>query len=375
MQSSMLDPETLIRLIDRLDQYPVGLPDAPDIREFLSLFLSQEEAQLAAAFPLKEATSLELSKILHWPMERTDRVLEGLAQKGAVLDFPLGEKNFWMLSPSVTGFVEFSLMKLHPGIPAQRMAELLDRYTSEHLWKEVFGSKTPLGRTLVGADIPVTSRAATYAEVETVVLESQGGALQTCYCRHKEHLLGRTCKLASWENTCISLGTAADFVVRRGFGRKAEVPELLSVVRELGKKGLIHVTDNVRQKPSFICNCCGCCCGLLSGILTKGIEHSVAPSPYLLHAEPGLCAGCGLCVKTCQIQALSLEDGRARVKEERCLGCGACLRTCRKAALNLRRRQRTPNVPYNSVTKYVRITWEKGRFFSFLKKTLAARLS
>lgn len=33
----MIDPQVLVKLIDRLDSYPVGLPDAPGIREFLKI--------------------------------------------------------------------------------------------------------------------------------------------------------------------------------------------------------------------------------------------------------------------------------------------------------------------------------------------------
>jgi len=369
-----LDQETLIRLIDRLDRYPIGLPDSPEIREFLSLFLSADEALLASKFPLREATAQEMAERTGWPEERAAGILESLALKGAVLDFPMEGERYWLLSPSVVGFVEFSLMKVHAGIPIQRLAELLERYTENELWKEVFGSTTPPVRALVGADIPVTSRAMTYAQVVEVVRSSKRFAFQTCFCRNKERLLGRPCQAASHEDTCMALGLAADFVIRRGFGREASAEELLARVRELGRKGLIHITDNVRDKPGFICNCCGCCCGLLAGIRRMGLKNAVAPTPLLLAVDPGKCSGCGACAKTCQIQAVEVREKKAHALEERCLGCGSCLRVCPAGALSLKERAVPPDTPKDSATKFVRIAKEKGRLWPLLREGWRSKL-
>ena len=62
----MINPEVLVKLIDRLDSYPVGLPDAPEIREFLNIFLTPDEAYLASIFPFKEVTAVELAGRAGW---------------------------------------------------------------------------------------------------------------------------------------------------------------------------------------------------------------------------------------------------------------------------------------------------------------------
>jgi ferredoxin len=367
------DPDVIVRLVDRLNCYPVGLPDSPDVREFLSIFLTPDEALLASKFPLREASSEELSSAVGWTTERTEKTLEGMASKGTVVDFDLAGHTCWLLTPSVVGFVEFSLMKLHEGMPMKRLAELLERYSQTTLYRKIFGTKTPIFRALVGTDIPVTSRVATYADVEKIVEEAGRGALQTCYCRHKEHLLERPCAKASHEETCISLGKAADFMVRRGFGRRVEIPEILDVVRELGNKGLIHVTDNVRDRPSFICNCCGCCCGVLSSFRKLNLRNAIAPSPYVLSVDQGGCIGCGLCAKVCQVEAIQIVD-KAEPVAAMCLGCGSCIRFCPKRALSLVPRKRRPAIPANSATKYVRLAWENGRLWPLLKSTFRSRM-
>jgi hypothetical protein len=56
------DKSSLIPLIDRLNQYPVGLVDNDRLRQILTLLFSEEEAFVASRFPLEEATLAELVK-------------------------------------------------------------------------------------------------------------------------------------------------------------------------------------------------------------------------------------------------------------------------------------------------------------------------
>lgn len=46
------------------------------------------------------------------------------------------------------------------------------------------------------------------------------------------------------------------------------------------------------------------------------------------------CIGCGACVASCPVEALSMnEDGKAVVDEATCIDCGACLATCPTEAI------------------------------------------
>jgi len=370
-----IDQKTLIKLIDRLNSYPVGLPDTPDIREFLQILMTSDEASVAASFPMREATAAELSKKSGFDLETTEKLLDQLADKGAVIDFEVTKSDrYYLLTPSIIGFIEFSLMKIHEGLPMKRMAEILKRYEDEDLYKEVFGSKTPITRTLVAHNVPVSSQIMTYTQVAEVIKAAGGGALQTCFCRHQSHLIDTPCEVAPFEETCISLGSASSFVVRRGFARPATVEELLKKTRELGEKGLIHVTDNVRNKPSFICNCCGCCCGLLAGINRKNIPHAVSPSPYILKTDDETCIGCAACVQKCQINAITIHNKKAVVDAKNCLGCGSCLRFCRPGALKLVKRKKAPKIPKNSMRKFAKISFEKGRLRKWFPDIVRSRL-
>lgn len=48
-----------------------------------------------------------------------------------------------------------------------------------------------------------------------------------------------------------------------------------------------------------------------------------------------VCAGCGACVATCPVEAITLKDGVAVVDPSKCISCGACTATCPVGAIKL----------------------------------------
>ena len=46
------------------------------------------------------------------------------------------------------------------------------------------------------------------------------------------------------------------------------------------------------------------------------------------------CIGCGMCVKNCLHQGVSVIDGVAVINEDACVGCGHCFAYCPKGAIN-----------------------------------------
>lgn len=67
--------------------------------------------------------------------------------------------------------------------------------------------------------------------------------------------------------------------------------------------------------------------------LSKGYVKVPAISSKV---DEGICVGCGLCVKICPYQALSLVDYKLNIIEALCKGCGACVATCPTGALDQR---------------------------------------
>jgi Na+-translocating ferredoxin:NAD+ oxidoreductase RNF subunit RnfB len=104
--------------------------------------------------------------------------------------------------------------------------------------------------------------------------------------------------------------------------------EALEFLDKAEEMGLVHTVSNVMKGVGYVCNCCGCCCGIIRGINDYGIENSVAQANYFAVIDPDKCLGCGTCIERCQVHAVSDKDGVSIVDRERCIGCGLCVTGC-----------------------------------------------
>ncbi|MEN8687301.1 MAG: 4Fe-4S dicluster domain-containing protein [Desulfuromonadales bacterium] len=370
----------LVPLIDRLNRYPVGLVDNQTLREILALLFSEEEASLAARFPLAEATADELSLLTGITVDELLPKLEQMADKGLVVDTPCGDTTYWMLMPGLIGFFEFTFMKKRTDLPMAEVARLMHEYLHEvrpGQAEEFFGSRTQLTRALTYEDkVPVTSNITSWEDARQIVREAEFGAAGTCFCRHQKEHLDQTCrKQAPVEEICIALGTGARFLVRRGFMAEKSTDELLAILDTARSYNLTHVTDNIREKPSFICNCCACCCELMAGI-QMGFADGVAKTPFLVDLDRESCNLCGKCVKACNVAGIEpvRESQAVRIDETLCLGCGACLDVCPQGALQLVERNKRPKPPRTKGLMFARILKEKKRLMPVVKAEVTKNL-
>lgn len=375
---------SIVPLIDRLNKYPIGLVDSEKLREILSLLFDEREAFVASRFPLEEATLPELSRLTKMPKEELLPVLDTMADKGLVMDMPYGGVTYYLLLPGLIGFFEFTFMKNRTDLPLERLAQLMREYLEESQAREFFGSKTPLTRSLVYEEhIPVTSEITTYEQAREIIREAGFGAVGICYCRHKKEHLGEECgKGAPVEGICISLGSAARFMARRGFAQEKSVDELLAVLDRARSFNLTHITDNIRHKPSFICNCCRCCCELLAGV-QMGFLNGVAKTGFTAVIDPRRCDYCGACFVACNVKAIGppkgvrfagREERYAEIGEEVCLGCGACISSCTKGALSLIPVADRRIPPMKRKDLYARILKEKGRLTPYIVSGIKRKL-
>ncbi|MBD3191240.1 MAG: 4Fe-4S dicluster domain-containing protein [Candidatus Heimdallarchaeota archaeon] len=159
----------------------------------------------------------------------------------------------------------------------------------------------------------------------------------TCYCRHQRRLLGDTCQVDMPYETCISLGSAADHLIKYNFAREISKEKAMELVKDLQKKGAVHIVGKtipikdleLKLDVDIICNCCWDCCGLF-GNYNRGIFPFVLKSFYLAKvAKEEACIGCGTCVDFCPLQSITLNDeGKAQIDESKCCGCGQCAYQC-----------------------------------------------
>ena len=378
---------SIVPLIDRLNKYPVGLVDNEKLRKILALIFDEQEALVASRFPLEEATLPELVHCTGLAEAELQPLLERMADKGLVMDMPYAGKTYYVLMPGLIGFFEFTFMKTHAELPQAELAKLMSEYMYEDpktgQASEFFGSKTSLTRSLVYENqIPVSSEVTSYEDARKIIENASFGAVGMCYCRHKKEHLDETCaKAAPVENICISLGSAAKFMARRGFAEQKNKDELLAILATAREYKLTHITDNIRQRPSFICNCCSCCCELMLGV-QAGYHDGVGKTPFLAQVNSGACNGCGLCLAACNVNAIAIEtagqdttnEQSAQVNNSICLGCGACISACKRKALVLVERLERPLPPEKRKDMFKAILKEKGRMKPYVISGMKKKL-
>ena len=363
----------LVPLIDRLNQYPIGLVDNDILRELLSILFTEEEAYVGSKFPLMEATMAEMIERTGYQEEKLALILESMADKGIIMDLPYGDKTYYLLMPGVIGFIEFTFMKNRTDIPMDKVARLMSEYfhwdDKDGQAKEFFGSKTQLTRSLPYEDhIPVNSEIVSYDSAREIIKNADFHAVAMCYCRHKREHEGKSCKKdAPVDGTCMTIGRGAEFLVRRGFAERKTVAEMLDILKMAEDLHLTHITDNIRHRPTFICNCCGCCCEIMAGV-QAGYYKGVNKTPYIAMVDQNICDYCGECFTACNVKAIGLDrahstgNGRVcMVKSEICLGCGACISACEQGALSMIPREDYKLPPKTKRNMFRKIAYEKGR--------------
>lgn len=359
-------------------------------REILEILFSPGDAALAARLPVVPTTVEDLARRTGMDAAGLRTRLDAMAGKGLVLDLRDARSGAttYMLAPPVVGFFELSMMRLNDGLPKERLARAYEAYMGDDrsFDEEVAGSPTLVSRTLVQetalfddllSEVLDWDRATAYVENAGLL------AVSNCFCRHVAEHLGTACDYPL--ETCMSLGTAARYLVRHGYAReigRAEGRELLESARE---QGLVHIADNVQQELNYICSCCSCCCvELRSARMGMPVMQ---PSAFQPTADDGLCTGCGKCVRACPVQAISLvargpgrgdgDKAAARllcsVDLGRCLGCGVCVGACAQHSLTMVRRPQAPHVPLNAVEHLTRRMLEQGRLADLLVDGAAGR--
>lgn len=354
-------------LAERLNREPVGAPVNDTLMEILQRLYTESEAMIGSNFPLLPMKTEKIAGLVGMGPEQAKPLLDNMADKGLLLDFPRRETSYYMIAPMVIGFFEYTFMRVRNEVNMQELAELFQTYfQSPEIRREFSGVKTRMMRTLTYEKLiplAVETEVLTYERASEIIKEAGGGSLSLCACRHKALHLGKACDAPL--EVCTSLGPAAEWVVRRGMGRAATVDELLRVLDHTEELGLVHNCDNVMNNPAYICHCCKCCCVVMTGINQFGLS-STHPSNFIPALDPEKCSGCGICADKCPIAAITMDDeGSATefpaVKNEICLGCGVCVSSCPNGALFLDRRSVLYCPPETSKDKFGRIAREKGR--------------
>ncbi len=336
------------RLASALDRLPNGFPRTKSRVELriLEKIFSPEEAAIASRLSGRWEPVEEIAARLGLPAEEATQKLFKMIRRGMVwFDKPDGQALF-RLAPFIVGIYEAQVELMDHGL-----AHLVEDYFAQGGAAGIMQPQPALHRVVPAQAALKSEQIMPYDDVRTVLLAAKSFSLRDCICRLQQDHMDRRCDFPL--ATCLSFSDR-ERPFREGDMSQAEALALLDWCEEAG---LVHTVSNVMQGLGYVCNCCGCCCGILRGINDFGIEKSVAYANYYAVIDPELCSNCGTCRERCPVNAVVEGDGFSLVVRERCIGCGLCVTGCPNEVARLESRPGAeivlPPVDYGA--------WEEAR--------------
>jgi len=321
------------RLAKVLDTLPNGFPTTESGVEIklLRKVFTPEEADLFCDLRLTPETAEQIAARAGRPLEGLEERLKNMSARGEVRGMPVQGKLHFAMLPWILGIYEYQLGRLD-----REFALLNDEYHPVFI-RQFFETKPQLMQVLpVERDLPNTAEIMPYERVSNIIDKGKSFSVGECICRKEQRILGKGCDKPL--EACMAVSPVAGTFEASGRGRVVSQEEAYELLKSFEEAGLVHQASNTRTGQFYICNCCGCCCGVLDGYNKLGITDS-SNSAYYAEIDPDLCTACGTCAdERCQVRAIEEGDAAYRVIQERCIGCGLCVSTCPGEAIRLVRK-------------------------------------
>jgi electron transport complex protein RnfB len=327
---NIMSEQVFESLASALDRLPNGYPRTDTGVELLILkkIFSAEEAALASLLGHELESAESVAARAGIAVREARHLLLRMAKRGLVWGGKNEQGPAFRLAPFVVGIYEAQLEGMD-----HELAHLFEEYMAQGGAKGLMGPLPSLHRVVPAHGSVKSEWILPYDEVRALLLEAKAFSARDCICRRQQDLLGkRSCSFPL--HNCLSFSMTARPARPEDVSREQAV----AVLDQAEEVGLVHTVSNVLAGVNYVCNCCGCCCGILRGITEYGLEHSVAAANYLAAVDPEACTGCGACVERCQVGAMSLPEETAVADAERCIGCGLCVTGCPAEAVTLKRK-------------------------------------
>ncbi len=346
-----------------LDKYPIGYPATKSGVEIdlLKFFFNLDEAKAALCLGLSKSPLWRIKRRYKKRFsedittEKLSETLNALFMRGSIRrsdDPPYEYANAFL----AIGMFEFHVNDLTP-----ELMELLHKYYDEAFMDEFFSTLLPQLRTSPHLkSIVPEHRIDTYDNMRDYIIKTDEVIqIANCVCKQGEALLGRTCRQVGDDiEICIYFGKGG--YIDRNKGRIATKEECLALLDKAEDKGLVIQPGNSLQ-PFCICLCCGCCCGVLSSARKFEKPAELFATNYYAEIDDGKCNGCGICIKRCQMDAITRIDKKhVNLNPDRCIGCGLCVTKCKSGAAALYRKDKKTKPPMKTEILYLSILMRKA---------------
>ncbi len=342
-------------LIAWLRQSGAYLPESDALLPLMQATFTPEEARILVGMPLRLSDLEELASLKGMDQSSLERRLEEMARRGLV--FTAEQEGRKLFRPGDPRFMYLRSI-FWPGRTdeyTKRVATGVNRYYVDgfgEYWRDA--EQKGLRVLPIRQTIPDTREILPYEDARAVLERHDTIAVAACACRHRKNTAPESPDCPYPLEVCIHFGKFADYIIHTEIGRKISVNEASDILGACADKGLVHTVSNWREGVDTICNCCRCCCVYFEAFHVLKHTRPMDHSNYRIHVDPDACKACGLCVKRCPMDALTLEPSNlalnksgkvAVLQSDLCIGCGVCAHTCSGRALSLERRSTTIDPP------------------------------
>jgi Pyruvate/2-oxoacid:ferredoxin oxidoreductase delta subunit len=347
----------------------MGTPWSDEMEKILTSLYSPEEADILLIFNgpyIDRFSAQKIAKKVKRPVDDIEPVLMEMARTQRVFSATKGDETTYSMFPLIPGLFElyFSNHKRaseEEGEVLKMFAEEYEKYYDQGYVVNAMSSSYPFMRVFVDQEVindtvcrkkgallevneeveVIKNKILPFESVKTLVEKSRRVSVMDCACRTHMKIHNNGVPVNDYPvNVCMNFNTFADYCIEQGFGRELTKEEALKTLTAAAEAGLVHTTQNITEKTSFICNCDRDCCIMLRGITQFDDPGMVATSNFLPEYERDNCIFCLKCTEICPMQVIELvdegsEDQRISINTNRCIGCGVCAFNCPEEALSM----------------------------------------
>ena len=332
MKVSQIDTEVYGRLADALDRLPIGFPRTKSGVELqiLERLFSPEEAKVASHMTGTIEAVETIAQRADLPKDEVEEKLTAMLSRWVIWGSIEDGVRKYRLAPYVVGIYEVQSETMD-----HDLAHLFERYWMEGGGEGIMKYHPDTHRVdPAHAALEKSEVILPYNDVRKLMLQAKSFQVRNCICRRQQELLGtKRCEFPV--RNCITF-FSMELPESPNTITKEEALKLLDEAEEMG---LVHCVANQQRGLFWVCNCCGCCCGILRGILELGMENTSVRANYYAVCDPDQCKGCGTCEDRCHVKAVSVPvNGTATIDRTKCIGCGVCVTGCPNEAMSLKLR-------------------------------------
>ncbi|TFG28308.1 MAG: 4Fe-4S dicluster domain-containing protein [Promethearchaeota archaeon] len=347
----------------------MGVIWSEEMEKILKALYSPEEADILLAFNgpyMDRFTAEKIARKVKRPVEEVEPILKEMARTQRVFSVEYEGIRTYSMFPLLPGLFELYFSN-HERASAEEKETLMlfteeyekyynkgyvvDGFSSNYPFMRVFIDQKAVDDTIdrgkgklidVNQEVEqVKNNILPFEQAKYFVDKSRRVSVMDCACRTHMKIHNDGTPVNKYPiNVCMAFNTWADYCIEQGFGRELSKKEALETLTGAAEAGLVHTTQNITEKSSFICNCDRDCCVMLRGIRKFENPKIVASSNFVPEYEKENCLYCKLCTKLCPMYAIELinedtEDKEILINYEKCIGCGVCAFNCPNEALTM----------------------------------------